>query len=191
MTKLERLAWIERTFGQEFVSPYFACENWQEICDAIFTFEDRERTYGIRTDLAGGHVQGYQLPFIWKGSRAAAEELWLNHGSKLVYIVCENVPRRRLSAVALKLDHEHVLFEFNDREPECHQRDMYKIPENVRRIALGPNRFVIPWEGLLVRCFDPADAACYRFDQIYDILIHSDEDEATFTVREDGRIVVW
>lgn len=191
MNKLERLEWIERTFGPEFVSPYFYCQNWQEICDAIFTFESRERTYGIRTDLSDGHVQGYQLPFVWKADRSSAKELWLAHGNKLVYIVCENVPRRRLSAVAQKLDSEHVLFEFNDKEPEQHQRHMALRPENVRQIALGPNRYVIPWEGLIVRCVDPVDASYYRFDEIYDVLIHSDQDEATFCVREDGRIVVW
>lgn len=191
MNKLERLEWIERTFGPEFVSPYFACRDYSAMETAICVFEAKQKTYGIRTDLADGHVQGYQLPFVWKASREEAMKLWLAHGTKLVYIVCENVPRRRLSAVAQKLDAEHVLFEFNDKEPEQHQRHMALKPENVRQIALGPNRYVIPWGNLIVRCFDPSEASDYRFDKIYDILIHSDEDEATFCVREDGRIVVW
>lgn len=191
MTKLERLSWIERTFGTDCISPYLACRNLVSMINAIDGFQRGGRGVGIRTDLVDGHTQGYQLPFVWKAGFDDAHKLWEKHRDRLVYIVCENVLRVRLNAVAQKLDAEHVFFEFNDREHETTQRDMYKQPDNVRRIALGPNRFVLPWGNLFVRCVDPVDASFYRFDQIYDILIHSDQDEATFSVREDGRLVVW
>lgn len=191
MKKLERLAWVERTFGADFVNPYRACSTWPEISEAMSGFTAAGRGVGIRTDLPNGHTQGYQLPFLWKATPDSARELWEKHRDRLVYIVCENLLRVRLHAVALKVDSEHALFEWNDREPAISQRDMYRHPENVRRIALGPNRFIIPFGGFMVRSVDPADASFYRFDRIYDVLIHSDEDEATFSVREDGRVVVW
>jgi hypothetical protein len=37
----------------------------------------------------------------------------------------------------------------------------------------------------------PEYAAAQRFDKIYDVMIHSDVDESTFTVRDDGKVVVW
>jgi len=150
-----------------------------------------KKTWGMRTDFRDGNTQGFNLPFIHHGTMEEASKIWGQHTENLVYIVSENVLRRRYSAVALKLDSEHVFFEWNDKEPEISQRAMYKKPGNLRQIALGPNNYVFPWDGPLIRSVRPEYAADLKFDEIYDVMIHSDVDETTFTLRDDGKLVVW
>lgn len=191
MKKLERLLWIERTFGPEFVLPYRACRTWEEIEFAFSRFESAGRTWGIRTDFVNGRCQGHGLPFLHHGSAAGAKEIWSLHGEKLVYIVSENVLRRRLSGVGIKVGSEHVLFEWNDKEPTISQREMYDKPENVQRIVVGPGGYELVFGEIPIRCVPPEYTSWRRFDEIYDVMIHMDVDEATFTVREDGKLVVW
>ena len=192
MKKIARLKWIEETFGKEFVSPYIVCMTPQEISYAVSKFEDEKRTWGLRTDTKDGSVQGYNLPFVHHGTPEKASEVWNKWGDKLAYIVVENILVRRLSAVAIKLDQEHVLFEWNDKEHTISQRDMYKRPENLRQIVLGPSNYFFPWGvGEPIRGVRPSYAADQGFDRIYDVMVHSDVDEATFTLRQDGRVIVW
>jgi hypothetical protein len=193
MKKLARLAWIERTFGKEFILPYRACLTRSEVFEAIVGFELVKKTWGIRTDFPNGASQGFNLPFIHHGTPQKAQELWDQYGNKLIYIVVENVLRRRYSAVAVRIDAEHLYIEWNDKEPEISQRDMYKRLENLRRIAVGPNNLVFPWPGGdPVRSVRPEYVRDLKFDQIYDVMIHDpDIKETTFTLREDGKLVVW
>lgn len=192
MKKIARLRWIEETFGKDFVLPYWVCTEWAQIELAIKNFEAGKRTWGLRTDLRNGHDQGYQLPFIHHGEIEKAKEVFEKHSDALLYIVCENVLLRRLSAVAIKLDPEHVLFEWNDKEATISQREMYKKPENLRQIVLGPSGYFFPWGGgMPLRCVPPEYAEGFKFDEIYEVMIYSDVDEATFTVRADGKVIVW
>lgn len=191
MRKVDRLKWVERVFGPEFVLPYRVCGTWGEIEAAAGRFEEAGRTWGVRTDLRAGLDQGYGLPFLHHGSMAGAREVWSLHGDRLVYIVSENVLRRRLSAVAARLDAEHVLFEWNGEEPEISQRQMYDRPENLRRVVLGPSGFFFAWGVVPIRCAPPEYASDIGFDRIHDVMVHFDVGEATFTVREDGKVVVW
>jgi hypothetical protein len=191
MKKVARLKWIEETFGRDFVLPYRVCKDPYEIHLAISIFEMQKKTWGMRTDSKNGQTQGFNLPFVHHGTPEKVGEVWEKHKDKLVYIVVENVLKVRLHAVAVKLDSEHVLFEWNDKEPTISQRQMYARPENLRQIVLGPSNFVFPWNSLPVRSVRPEYALDLQFDRIYDVLIHSDVDEATFTVRDDGKLVVW
>lgn len=193
MKKLARLEWIERTFGRDYVLPYRVCKDHYEIFLAVSGFEIVKKTWGIRTDFHNGTSQGFNLPFIHHGTPQEAAKLWDEYGTKLIYIVCENVLRRRYSAVAVKIDSEHIYVEWNDKEPEISQRQMYRNLENLRRIAVGPNNLVFPWPGGdPVRSVRPEYVRDLKFDQIYDVMIHDpDVKETTFTLREDGKLVVW
>src|SRR5437867_1038428 len=99
MKKVERLRWVEETFGKNYVLPYWVCTEWSQIELAVKNFENANRTWGLRTDLRNGQDQGYQLPFVHHGEMQAARTVFDKHTDKLLYIVCENVLIRRLSAV--------------------------------------------------------------------------------------------
>lgn len=191
MKKVARLKWIEETFGKDFVLPYRVCKDHYDIFLAISIFEMSKKTWGMRTDFPEGHTQGFGLPFLFHGTPEGAAKIWDANKDKLVYIVSENILRYKLQAVAVKLDDEHVLFEWNDKEPEISQRQMYKHPENLRQLALGPNNLVFPWNGSPLRSVRPEYAADLQFDRIYDVMVHSNVDEATFSIRDDGRLVIW
>lgn len=191
MKKVERLRWVEETFGKEFVLPYWVCTEWPQIELAVQDMDNKRRTWGLRTDLRNGQDQGYQLPFVHHGNKEEVKKIFDEHQGKLLYIVCENVLIRKLSGVAIKIDQEHVLFEWNDKETTISQRAMYKHPENLRQMAFGPNNLVFPWDGGPIRSTRPEYGAFFKFDEIYDVMIHSDVDETTFTVRDDGKVIVW
>lgn len=191
MKKVARLKWIEETFGKDFVLPYRVCVDQYDISLAICCFHMAKKTWGMRTDTKEGTTQGFSLPFLFHGTPEGAAKIWDAHKDKLVYIVSENILRYKLQAVAVKVDPEHVLFEWNDKEPEISQRQMYNRPENLRQIALGPNSLVFPWNGQPIRSVRPEYAQGFKFDMIYDVMVHSDVDEATFSIRDDGKLVVW
>jgi hypothetical protein len=189
--KVARLKWVEETFGKGFVLPYYVCKDPYEITLAISIFALWKKTWGMRTDTKEGTTQGFNLPFLFHGTPEGAAEIWAAHQDRLVYIVSENILRYKLQAVAVKLDAEHVLFEWNSKEPTISQRQMYNRPQNLRQIALGPNNVVFPWDGSPLRSVRPEYAADLKFDQIYDVMVHSDVDETTFSIRDDGKLVVW
>lgn len=192
MKKLDRLKWVEETFGRDYVLPYRVCFDLQSLFLAISGFEIVKKTWGMRTDFRNGTTQGFNLPFVHHGTPEKAAEVWDKYGDKLLYIVSENVLRRRYSAVAIKVDPEHVYFEYNAKEPEISQRDMYKRRENLSYLVLGPNNLIYPWPGAEpIRSVRPEYTRDLKFDVIYDVMVHSDVDEATFTLREDGKLVVW
>lgn len=191
MKKVARLKWIEETFGKDYVLPYRVCKDHYDIFLAISGFEMVKKTWGMRTDTKDGSTQGISLPFVHHGTPQAAAKVWDEWKDKLVYIVSENILRRRYSAVAVKMDPEHVFFEWNDKEPEISQRAMYKNLGNLRRIVLGPNNLVFREDGIAYRSVRPEYTSDLKFDEIYDIMVHFDVKETTFTLREDGKLVVW
>jgi len=191
MKKVARLKWIEETFGKDYVLPYFVCFTQAEIMKAIAEFESAGKTWGMRADTREGATQAISLPFIHHGTREAVQKVWDEFQDKCVYIVCGNVLRRRYSAVAVKMDPEHVFFEWNDKEPEISQRAMYKNLGNLRRIVVGPNNLVFREDGIAYRSVRPEYTSDLKFDEIYDIMVHFDVKETTFTLREDGKLVVW
>lgn len=191
MKKIARLKWIEETFGKDFVLPYRVCFDTTDLSRAMDAFADAKKTWGMRTDFRNGDTQGFNLPFVHHGTAEKVVEIWEKYGNKLVYIVSENVLRRRYSAVAVKLDPEHIFFEWNDKEPEISQRQMYKNLENLRRIVVGPNNLVFREDGIRYRSVRPEYTADLKFDEIYDVMVHFDVKETTFTLREDGKLVVW
>lgn len=191
MKKVARLKWIEETFGKDYVLPYRVCKDHYDIFLAISCFEMVKKTWGMRTDFRDGESQGFNLPFVHHGTPEAAAKVWDEYKDKLVYIVSENVLRRRYSAVAIKMDPEHIFFEWNDKEPEISQRAMYKNLGNLRRIVLGPNNLVFREDGIAYRSVRPEYTSDLRFDEIYDVMVHFDVKETTFTLRDDGKLVVW
>jgi hypothetical protein len=197
MKKIDRLRWIEKTFGQEFVLPYFFCHNWEEILEAINTFESSGKTWGLRTDICGsetpGQTQGILYPFLFQGSVDGAKKLWKENGEKLHYLVSLNILEVTCHGVAELLDPEHIFIEFNDKEPFISLRDMYNNMENVRRIGVGPSAFITRWE-TVVRCFHPEEVSIYRFDDLYRLMVSTKLVEKTieFTITDvPKRIIIW
>lgn len=190
MKKIDRLRYIEKNFGLEFVLRYFLCKTWGEIEKAIHYFENKGLGWGMRTDTFSGNSQKFMCPFLFKGSIDDARKIWKENGRGLYYIVCENILEVLCHGVAELLDEEHIFIEFNDREPHIAQRHMYERPENLRHLAVGPNSFVFRNE-VLVRSFHPEEVVVYSFDKIYYPMIANKIRETTFTVTPNGKVIVW
>lgn len=197
MKKIDRLRWVEKTFGSGFVLPYFLCRNWEEILDAINAFESSGKTWGLRTDVCGdetpGQTQGTLCPFLFRGSVDEAKKIWEENREKLYYLVCLNILKVTCHGVAELLDAEHIFIEFNDKEPFISLREMYNNPKNLRRIGVGPSNFVTRWE-TAVRCFHPEEVSTYRFDDLYRLMVSTELAEATveFTITDvPKRIIIW
>lgn len=190
MRKLDRLAWVERTFGSECVMPYRACRTWGDIRLAISWHEEVPRTWGMRTDRPGGAQQGFNLPFLFHGTHDGAHEIWEAHTTSLVYIVSKNIPSVQLNAVAMRIAPEHILIEWNSKEKTISQRQMYDRLENVRRAVFGPGSG-IPWNRRVWRVMGPLEGSQYRFDKVYQTMMTHNLDEVTFSVAADFQLVVW
>ncbi len=191
MKKVARLRWIQARFGPNYVLPYLECRNWEDVESAVDHFEnERKLSWGMRTDTRNGSTQGYSLPFVHHGTLARAREVWDAHGEKLTYIVSKNIKRVRLNAVAILIDLEHIVVEWNDKEPEASQRTMYKHPENLRQLALGPSGGII-WPMIPMRCVSPVHTGWWRFDEVYKLMTQTGEKEVTFSVTLDGDLVIW
>jgi hypothetical protein len=191
MHKLERLEHITRTFGPEFVVPYRACRTWPEIEAAIKWFETNgEPKWGMRTDTLGGQIQGFGCPFVYPGTLDGALAVWNEHHDRLVYIVCGAVQPVICHGVGILIDDEHVFFEINDKEPHITQRNMYDRPGNLKSLVLGHAGHV-NWNGGFLRSFDPEDAQNIRLDSIWRTMVLNKVSEATFSIRQTGKIVIW
>lgn len=188
MKKLERLLYIARTYGEDAVLPYQACRTEEDIRSAVGWMESMGRTWGMRSDFRNGSVQGFHLPFLHRGNLPDALKIRETYPS-LVYIVSENILRYRLNAVAVKVGPSHIFVEWNE-DAFIPQRRMYDRPEDLKRIAVGPAGHAEAF-GSFVRAISPEHLSWYRFDIIWDTMIHSDVDETTFSVRDDGKLVVW
>lgn len=190
LKKIERLRWVEKTFGADFVLPYFYCTNWSEIENAIKWFEDRKMGWGMRTDTRDGISQGYGCPFLFKGNLKEAHDIWQNNDKSLYYIVSENILEYFCNGVAILLDDEHIFVEFNAEEHDIPQRRMYDNPQNLRRIGVGPASYVMYNENI-VRSFNPEEVTYYCFDRIYFPMIWYKIGEVTFSVRPNKQVIVW
>lgn len=199
MKKLERLAWIERTFGADMVSPYKACYTWGQIILALSGFWSRgDPRPGVRTDFIGGDTQGFNLPFVYPVSDTAGVEavrrIWLGYSHALVYIVSGSVQPVLTQGVAERLDDEHVFFEVNDKEPEVTQRHMYDHPQNLRQFVLGPSSAYIRRDRggeRLFPCYNPEWGAVQSLDRIYAAMYQGGAHELTFSIKMNKRVILW
>lgn len=193
MKKIERLKWIENNLGPEFVLKYFLCKNWEEINKAIDFFENQKNSWGMRTDMREGIIQSYLSPFLFHGNRKDAFKIWNKNREFLYYIIYENILVYLCNGVAVRVDEEHIIIEFNDKEPDSPQRDMYKHPQNLRIIGVGPLSMILhpKRHDLLVRCFNPEETMIYSFEIIYRLMIYSTVEEITFSIKPSGKIIIW
>jgi hypothetical protein len=192
MKKIERLRWIERVFGPEYVSPYVACYTWDEITSAICGWK-HEKGWSVRTDTRNGTTQGLLCPFLFEASLADVYRIWRRHGDALVYIVCGRVQPVMLQGVGMRLDDEHVFFEINDQEPMIAQRHMYDRPENLRSFVVGHGGGYF-WNGRAYRSHEPEDVWRFGLDIVYSRIMEVNVpigEEVTFSVLPDRSIVIW
>jgi hypothetical protein len=197
MKKVERLEFIERIFGKEFVLPYRVCYNLRDIERAAREFESLGYGWGMRTDSKEGHQAAFGSPFIMRGNLEDAKKIWEMDKEKLIYIVSHNILRYHLNGVAYPIDDEHIFFEINDIDKDKSQRAMYDNPRNLKRFVIGPSRKYIlplPFPQILLDVFKPEDNFTIdnRLSEIYNIAVGRDIDEVTFSVREDDKkVVIW
>jgi len=191
MKKLERLAWIQRTFGINYVQGYWTCRTWKEIEETTSYFEnDFGFKWGLRTDTVNGTDQGYQLPFLFNGTLEGARVIWNEHREKLIYIVTERLPIVRLHGVALRVAPEYVFIEWNEREKDIAQRHMYRHPENLRSAVFGPGSQLPLW-GAVRRVINPRHTSQQRFLEVYRLMLTTDVEELTFSVKPNGQVIIW
>lgn len=196
MKKIDRLKWIEKTFGPGFVLPYFYCQTWEEIEKAIRYFKRNNRSWGMRTDTVSGNSQGYELPFLFESSIKKARKLWDEHNGKLYYIVSEKQPSDILcQAVARRFDNKHIIIEFLV-DSKISLRQMYQFPERLRRIGVGPCNWIV-WPNVSVeeniRCFYPREVEIYGFNKVYDLMLNHGVkvEEMEITVVNSNKIIIW
>ncbi|MBP9856075.1 MAG: hypothetical protein KBC48_02095 [Candidatus Pacebacteria bacterium] len=195
MRKVERLQQVVERFGSEFVLPYRVCHSWGKIEEAVREFESQGQTWGVRTDFATGFQQGFDLPFELHGTLEKVRAMWDKNGSELEYIVSWNILANHCQAVAIVVDEEHMFFEYNPFEPEIAQRDMYKNPDNLRHLIVGPfRRSYLPHRQYSFRVFQLEDPLVRSlcFDIIYQLGLKPSDEEVTFTVRSpDKKVIIW
>lgn len=196
MRKIERLKFIEKEFGKEFILPYRICIDEDDITKAVKEFESKGFTWGVRTDFVSGNEQGYKLPFVLEGTLDKTLKIFEEHGRKLVYILSHNVLSYVCNGVAIPHDREYVFFEVNAID-NVSQRDMYNNLDNLRRFFVGPTRKVIH-DRTFYPCFKPEDnyLSDLRLLEIYNLMvgrkIARDIDEVTFSVRSpDKKVIIW
>lgn len=191
MRKLERLAQIERTWGSEFVLPYFVCRNIEEIAAAarrILALGNEG--WGMRTDWRDGAEQGFDLPFLFAPTLDEAGRVVAAYGSRLVYIVSANILQVLLHGVGILADPEHVFFEINDRETRIAQRHMYRNPENLRQFVVGHAGYSM-WNETIWRSFESEDVHFLGLDVVWRKMVELQAPEVTFTVLPGHKVVVW
>lgn len=199
MNKVNRLRFIVERYGPEFVFPFFVCRTWEEIAKAIVSFESEGKMWGIRTDYPSMQRLGFSLPFIPHANAKQAEELWQQHRDRLVYIIYNTMTEACVNAVAIRLDAEHVLFEYNPVDIFLTQRHMYNHPRNLRQMIVGPHRSLRYAVGnsfassFPVFVLEDARVQDLHFPKMYNLfLIHPDEQEITFSVRlRTNQIIIW
>jgi len=198
MKKVERLQYIEREWGPEWVLPYRACSTWEEIRQAIQTLRAAVGWIGMRTDWPGGPSQGTNLPFVYHVNEEKAREIWDEHGDRLSYIVCGGVsPVDNLANVmAERRSRSLLLVEWDDGG--CAQRDWEHVCMPLHHAYVDRwNSWQAPhpipsWPPLTVRVRPVwAMPPQLRLSELYDRLVAAKEDETVWTVCRDGRIVIW
>jgi len=197
--KLDRLREIERLYGPEFVLPYRACYDWPQIEAAVEEFWKTGHTPSLRTDWRATPEQGYGLPFVHPGvSLVQAALLYEQWADKLVYIVCEGVSHEQAlcNVAAQRLGPALFLVEWD--HGGCAQRAWEQTCMELQSAFVGlgdevPGCDIPPWGWQCVRRprHLPARTAA---EQMLDLIVSRPEggDPLTvWTVRQDGRIVIW
>ncbi len=198
MKKLERLQYIERVFGSQHLQEYCACSDFDEICAAANIFESRGQRWNLRTDtpsIGFRSVQADLAPFIFLCDKDKARAVFDQYGKSLIYIVFRAMERCYLNGVAIRIDDETVFFEYNEIDQLLPQRRMYDNLGNLSRLIVGQfrRRELIPksWPGPVYLKTDEA-VTSRKFDDVYDLLLSSEETELTFALRyPDKQVIIW
>ncbi len=203
MKKLDRLHWITRTFGPEFVLPYeVAYEPYAAIL-ALQKFRASGHEPSIRTDYKDGATQGFNLPFVYP---SATDEdfvrLWSEWGDRLVYIITEGVSpeRSRCNVSVLRLTPTFFLVEWD--QGNCAQRAWehtcvpleHAFVEASDDVDHDAHFAIDPGRGLL-RTLRPRQLPSRtRFEFLVDRIVAlpmSADPLTVYTVRDDGKVVIW
>ena len=198
MKKLERFKWIEQTFGREHLQEYYACYDYEQICEAADKFEAKGLPWNMRTDTHASCAdlnQAILAPFIFMCNKDKAKAVWQQFGTGLVYIVFRCMPLCYMNGVAIKVNEETVFVEYNPVDGDVPQRLMYEKIENCSHLLIGQFRrsVLIPekWDGPV---FLPSDECIMRLrlDEVYNLLLSSGETEMTFAIRHpDKQVIIW
>jgi hypothetical protein len=196
MNKVNKLNWLTQHYGAKFVRPFFACRSWEEIRSAFTHFEMQGLKWGIRTDLAWRDEQVNDLPFIKIASEEEAWKLWQKEGKWLVYIVYHSFEEPCCNGMAIRLEPEHVYFEYNNIDQLVSQREMYKFPHNLRQIIVGSQHSGHYYAlGSMMPVFVPDDSIVRKlhFDRIYRLMLQNPEEyKIEFSVRLlTNQIITW
>lgn len=196
MRKLDRLRWIEATYGPEYVLPYRACYDWHEVARTIEHFWYTKLTPSLRTDWRDAPEQGYNLPFVHPGvCWPQAWEVWDKWREKLVYIVTEGVsPEQTMcNAAAERLGPSLLLVEWD--EGGCAQRAWEQTCVLLHHAFVddvgGWWQPVQPWpHGVRVKRPKMLPSELHM-ERMYPLLLAAGDKHAVWTVRRDGQIVIW
>lgn len=202
MKKVDRLRWIEQTFGPEFVLPYRACRAWPEVQTTIDEFWLASRRPSLRTDWRAGSERGFNLPFVHPVNLLQAYNLWQEWGERLVYIIYEGVtPERTIcNVLAERIGPTTFLVEWD--AGGCAQRAWehacmplwhawVEALDDSDMCVRGRDLPARGWTKFVRPRHLPAHTA---FERIVDrlVVLPADADPQTvYTVRDDGRIVIW
>lgn len=213
MKKLDRMRWISATFGYEFVLPHRVVYEPYAALVAFDEFRRHGHEPSIRTDYKDGAEQGFSLPFVYpSATHEDFVRIWNEWGDRLVYIITEgvspeetrcNVSAQRLSQTSFLVEWdeggcaqrawehvcmplEHAFVEAGDDvdhdahfalDPTCDGH--YPIDP-----ALGPLRTLRPRQL-------PSRTSFERMVNRIVALPMSVDPLTVYTVRQDGKIVIW
>jgi len=201
MRKIDRLRWIERAYGPEFVLPYRACYTPDDLRAAFNSFP-LGTPLSVRTDWADAPDQGYGLPFLYNNADVSKVlAVWDRWGPKLVYIVCASItPEENFANVAAEqIGPTRFLVEWDDGD--CAQRAWehacmplyHAFVETADDTDFG-SYDEVPGRGV-VRFVRPRSLpARTAFERMFLRILTAPDavDPLTvYTVARDGRIVVW
>lgn len=213
MRKLDRLRWIAMTFGYEFVLPHRVAYDPYTVRIALDEFRRSGHEPSLRTDYREGTTQGFVLPFVYPSATYEAFlRIWNEWGERLEYIITEgvgptetrcNVSVQRLSQTSFLVEWdnggcaqrawehvcmtlEHAFVEASDDfdhdahfalDPTCDGH--YPIDP-----ALGPLRTLRPRQLPSRTSFERMVGRIVALPMSVDPL-------TVYTVRQDGKIVIW
>lgn len=203
MKKLDRLRWIATTFGYEFVLPYRVAYAPFEALTAIDEFRKRGHEPSIRTDYKDGATQGFVLPFVYpSATHEDFVRIWNMWGDRLVYIITEGVSpeETRCNVSVLRLGQTTFLVEWDNGG--CAQRawEHVHVPLEHAFVEAGDDteheaHFTIDPVRGVVRALRPRQLPSRtEFERIVDRIVAlpmSVDPLTVYTVRQDGKIVIW
>ncbi len=202
MKKVDRLRWIARTFGPEFVLPYRVCRSWPGIFRAITDLRQQVGWVGMRTDFPAGAEQGINLPFVYNVDEEKAWQVWAAHGDRLVYIVCGGIPPEgnACNVLAERIGPTQFLVEWD--AGGCAQRAWehtcmplwhawVEVLDDSDGCVRGNDLPGRGWTRFVRPRHLPARTAFERIVDRLVVLPVGSDPQTVYTVRDDGRIVLW